>query len=121
MVTFRSLYRTPPYTGDDGSRIQELAGRSDGLASHSLAVIAHPPGTESRDHAHRVADEVYFVWSGRGYIRVAGVERSLVPGDTVIIRPGQAHKLWNDGPDDLVLIVTCAPAYSVEDVVWEED
>lgn len=121
METFRSLSHILPYTAADGARIQELAGRGSGLGSHSLAVIAHPPGTASRDHTHRAADEVYFVWSGRGRIRVAGECRAIGPGDAVIIRPGQAHKLWNDGPDDLVLIVTCAPAYAVDDVVWLED
>ncbi len=121
METFRLLSRIPAFTAADGARIRELAGHGSGLASHSLAVIAHPPGTESRDHTHRAADEVYFVWSGRGRIRVAGEACAIGPGDAVIIRPGQAHKLWNDGPDDLVLIVTCAPAYTVEDVVWEED
>lgn len=121
METFRSLSHIPPYTAADGARIQELAGRGSDLASHSVAVIAHPPGTESWDHTHKVADEVYFVWSGHGRVRVAGEEHAIGPGDAVLIRPGQAHKLWNDGPDDLVLIVTCAPAYTVEDVVWEED
>lgn len=121
METFRSLAAIPPYTGADGARIQELAGRGMGLASHSLAVITHPPGTASREHRHNVADEVYFVWSGRGRVRVAEEERIVGPGDTVIIRPGQAHKVWNDGAVDLVLIVSCAPAYAVEDVVWGEE
>lgn len=118
--TYRSLSAISPYTGADGARIQELAGRSNGLPSHSLAVITHPPGTASREHWHTVADEVYFVWSGRGRVQVAGEERAVGPGDTVIIRPGQAHKVWNDSTEDLVLIVTCAPAYTVEDVVWDE-
>lgn len=120
METFRALSQIPAFTAADGARIRELAGRGSDLASHSLAVIAHPPGTESRDHRHKIADEVYLVWSGRGRVRVAGEERAVGPGDAIIIRAGQTHKLWNDGPDDLVLIVSCAPAHAAEDVVWQE-
>jgi mannose-6-phosphate isomerase-like protein (cupin superfamily) len=67
-----------------------------------------------------VADEIYFIWSGRGRVRVDDELRRVVAGDTIIIRPGQKHKLWSDGPDDLVLIVSCAPAYGGDEVVWDE-
>ena len=119
--TFRTLEDVTPMRGNDGSRIRELTGRSTELLSHSLALITHPAGTASVDHHHTVADEVYFVSSGRGRIRVDGDERPLLPGDVVQIRPGQRHKLWNDGPDNLVLIVTCAPAYTPDDVTWDEE
>jgi mannose-6-phosphate isomerase-like protein (cupin superfamily) len=121
----RNLAGIPAYVGEDGAQIQELEGHSTGLTSHSLAVIAHPPGSVSRAHHHTVADEIYLVQSGRGQIRVDGATHELAPGDIVAIRPGQVHKVWNegpqgDGPQDLVLIVTCAPAYSVDEVVWDE-
>ena len=45
METFRSLGSIPAYIGEDKARIQELAGRSTGLTSHSLAVITHPPAS----------------------------------------------------------------------------
>ncbi len=118
--TFGRLADVPAVTGADGALIRELAGRSSGLPSHSLAVITHPAGTASVAHHHTAADEVYFVWSGRGRVRVDGEERIVETGDLVQIRPGQRHKLWNDGPADLVLIVTCAPAYAPDEVVWDE-
>ncbi len=121
METSRTLRHIPSFRAADGAHIQELAGRTTGLASHSLAVITHPPGTASRDHQHTLADEIYFVQAGRGRVRVGDASWAIGPGDVVVIRPGQPHKLWNDGPDDLVLIVSCAPAYQVEEVVWAED
>lgn len=120
MVALGSVHDVAGFTAADGARVQELAGRAHGLISHSLAVITHPPGTASRDHHHTVADEVYFVESGQGRVRIGEEMRFIGPGDFVIIRPGQPHKLWNDGPDDLVLIVSCAPAYQVDEVVWDE-
>jgi mannose-6-phosphate isomerase-like protein (cupin superfamily) len=117
---YRSLGDILLFIGDDGARIQELAGRSTGLASHSLALITHPAGTASRAHHHTVADEVYYVRSGQGHIQIDGETRPLGSGDVVEIHPGQQHKVSNDGPDDLALIVTCAPAYQVSEVVWDE-
>ena len=34
------------------------------------------------------------------------------PGDAVVIPPGTPHKLLNTGPEPLVLLCCCAPAYS---------
>jgi len=121
MEGLRNASAIPVFIGADGSHIRELAGNSTGLASHSLAVITHPAGTESRDHHHTIADEIYFVRSGRARLRVDDVAQAIGPGDVVVIRPGQRHKLWNDGPEEeLVLVVSCAPAYQVDEVVWDE-
>ncbi|PKO21881.1 MAG: hypothetical protein CVU38_12355 [Chloroflexi bacterium HGW-Chloroflexi-1] len=120
MEDFRALAAIPTFIGVDGSHIQELAGRSTGLTSHSLAVITHPAGAESRDHHHTIADEVYFVRSGRARLRVDDAVRMIGPGDVVVIRPGQRHKLRNAGPEELVLVVSCAPAYQVDEVAWDE-
>lgn len=108
------------FVGPDGARICELAGRSTGLASHSLAIITHPAGMATADHHHTLSDEVYYVQAGSGHIRVDGEVVALNEGETVIIRPGQRHKLWADTGEDLVLVVTCAPAYSVTEVIWDE-
>ena len=80
MSTFVNLTEIIPFTAPDGARVQQIAGRSEGMTSHSLAVISHPPGTESTDHHHTVADEVYLVWSGRGRVRVDGETWHIGPG-----------------------------------------
>ena len=117
---FRHMAAIPVAVGDDGALIQELAGYSTGTTSHSLALITHPAGTASRGHHHDLADEVYFVQAGRASLQVDGAMRTLGPGDVAIIRPGQYHKIRNDGPEDLVLVVTCAPAFHAGDVAWDE-
>jgi mannose-6-phosphate isomerase-like protein (cupin superfamily) len=63
---------------------------------------------------------VCYVLDGQGSIRIDGQTRAIVPGDVVVIIPGQRHKLWQRGAADLVLIVTCVPAYSVDEVVFTE-
>jgi mannose-6-phosphate isomerase-like protein (cupin superfamily) len=110
-----------PVVGDDGAIIRELASpHNSALSRHSLAEIRHPPGTASQEHYHTEAEEVYYVLSGRGRIRVNGETRDIGPGDVVVIVPNQRHKVWQDGEGDLVLLVTCVPAYSVEEVVFTE-
>jgi mannose-6-phosphate isomerase-like protein (cupin superfamily) len=119
-AAFRHYDDVAPFTGADGAKIRELVGRSTGVTSHSVALIAHPVGISTVEHHHTLADEVYYVLSGTGRIRVDGETRQVGPGDAVTIRPGQRHKLWADGEEDLVLLVTCAPAYAVGEVVWDE-
>ena len=107
--------------GDDGAIVRELASPANApLTRHSLAEIRHPPGTASQEHYHTEAEEVYYVMEGQGGIRVDGETRSLGPGDVVAISPGQRHKVWAAGAQDLVLLVTCVPAYSLEEVVFTE-
>ncbi len=117
----RNLSDVRAFTGADGATVREAAGRSTGLGSHSLAFITHPAGTASRRHHHTGCDDVYYVAAGRGRIDVDGVERELGKGVLVQIRPGQKHKVYCEGPEDLELIVTCGPAYSVDEVEWDED
>ena len=110
-----------PFVGDDKAIIHELASPANSsVTRHSVAEIRHPPGTASLEHYHTEAEEVYVVTSGQGGIRVDGETRSIGPGDGVVIVPGERHKVWQEGDGDLVLLVTCAPAYSVEEVVFTE-
>ena len=110
-----------PFVGDDGSIIRELGSPGNSsLTRHSLAEIRHPPGTASQEHYHTEAEEVYYVIEGQGAVHVDGETRTIGPGDVVVIVPGQRHKVWQEGEGDLVLLVTCVPAYSVEEVEFVE-
>jgi mannose-6-phosphate isomerase-like protein (cupin superfamily) len=110
-----------PLVGDDGAIVRELASPlNSALSRHSLAEIRHPPGTASQEHYHTEAEEAYFVLEGKGKISIDGETGDIGPGDVVAIAPGQRHKVWQEGQGDLVLLVTCVPAYSVEEVVFTE-
>lgn len=117
------IHRTmvEPFLADDGSLVRELAAPGNApLTGHSLAEIRHPLGTASREHSHRVAEEVYYVLEGEGLMRVDGEVRPIGPGDVVVISPGQRHQVAQQGAGELVLLVTCVPAYSPADVVWTD-
>jgi mannose-6-phosphate isomerase-like protein (cupin superfamily) len=107
-----------PFVTADGSTIRELFGAvSIRAQNQSLAEATVPVGGETEEHYHRTSEEIYLFVSGAGRMRLAGEERDVAAGDSVLIPPGTIHKLWNTGAGPLVLFCMCAPAYSHEDTV----
>ena len=102
----------------DGSTIRELAGPAWTAARHqSLAEATLAPGGETAEHYHPQAEELYYFTAGAGRLRLGEEEAEVSAGDCVVIAPGTPHKLFNTGPDPLVLLCCCAPAYSDADSV----
>jgi mannose-6-phosphate isomerase-like protein (cupin superfamily) len=102
----------------DGSAIRELAGPAWTPARHqSLAEATLDPGGETAEHYHPLSEEFYYFTAGAGRMRLGAEEADVTAGDCVVIPPGTAHKLWNPGPEPLVLLCCCAPAYSDDDTV----
>ncbi len=107
-----------PFITADGSSIRELAGPPSGNAEQqSLAEATVPPGGETVEHFHRTTEEIYLFTAGEGRMRLDEEEAPVRTGDTVVIAPGVRHKLWNPGPEPLVLLCCCAPPYRDEDTV----
>jgi len=67
------------------------------------------PGQDQRIHSHAESDKIYFVLSGKGLFHIAGEEKELRQGETVIARPEQAHGVRNAAAEDLVLLVFMTP------------
>jgi mannose-6-phosphate isomerase-like protein (cupin superfamily) len=112
------LEHREPFITADGSAIRELAGIPSGNAENqSLAEATVPPGGETVEHYHRTTEEIYLFVSGAGRMRLGEDEAEIRAGDTVVIPPGVKHKLWNPGPEPLVLLCCCAPPYRDEDTV----
>ena len=67
------------------------------------------PGQDQRIHSHAESDKIYFVLRGKGLFHIAGEEKMLGAGETVIARPGQDHGVSNSAAEDLVLLVFMTP------------
>jgi len=105
----------------DGSSIRELAGPSWTPArNQSLAEATVPVGGATAAHYHSATEELYYIVSGSGLMRIAEEERDVRRGDCIVIPPGAEHKLTNTGSEPLILLCCCAPAYSDEDTVLTE-
>ena len=67
------------------------------------------PGQDQRVHSHAESDKIYFVLEGKGLFHIAGEERELGQGETVIAKPGQDHGVRNSTAENLVLLVFMTP------------
>lgn len=115
------LNEITPFTTKDGSEIRELlAHRNSGIRNQSLAEARLPAGSCTQEHYHPKAEEIYFITSGTGRMRIEGEEREVGVGDSIAIPPGQRHKLWNTGETTLTLLCCCAPAYEHQDTILTE-
>ena len=104
-----------PFTTLDGSTVRELIQARDGATNVSLAEAVVPPGGETTEHLHRRSEEIYRFVAGDGRMRAGDAEGEVGDGDTVLIAPGTPHKLWNPGPEPLVVLCCCSPPYSDAD------
>jgi mannose-6-phosphate isomerase-like protein (cupin superfamily) len=120
-VRVDNLNDVEPFVTLDGSEIRELAGQASGNAvNQSLAEATVAAGAETAEHYHRTTEEIYFFTHGAGRMRLGDEERSVGPGDAVVIAPGLRHKLWCTGSEPLRLLCCCAPGYSDADTVMLE-
>ena len=105
---------------EDLSVVKEFLGPSNsGLKNLSIAHITIPPGVRVKKHYHLKSEETYHVVAGSAVMYLDGEEQTMLPGQAVAIVPGQWHSIYNPNDTDMVMVVTCAPAWSMEDQVFE--
>ncbi|HYP41950.1 MAG TPA: cupin domain-containing protein [Chloroflexia bacterium] len=74
----------------------------------SMGLYVLPAGGTDPQKPH-TEDEVYYVESGRGQIRVDGEDRMVQPGSLVYVAAGVEHK-FHSIEEELRLLVFFAPA-----------
>jgi len=117
-MDIRNRDRVPSFTTKDGSEIRELlAHRNSCIAKQSLAEARLPVGASTTPHYHPNTEEIYYILSGEGRMRIASDVQSVGPGDAIAIPPGAEHEITNTGSETLVFLCCCAPAYEHEDTV----
>jgi mannose-6-phosphate isomerase-like protein (cupin superfamily) len=96
---------------DPQPRDAEGHGYVDFLRSQKLSVglAVWPVGSTDRQRPHK-EDEVYYVISGRGVIRVADEDRAIKPGSLVFVAAAVEHR-FHDIEEDLRLLVFWAPPH----------
>ncbi len=110
-----------PFITADGSQIRELlAHRNSAIRNQSLAEATIAAGEATREHFHPKAEEIYYILSGTGRMKIEGELRDVGPLDAIAIPPGARHKIWNTGNTPLVLLCCCAPGYENSDTVMTE-
>jgi mannose-6-phosphate isomerase-like protein (cupin superfamily) len=116
----RSREEAEAFTTLDGSTIRVLLdARLGGAFKQSLAEATLAPGAGTRRHYHARAEEIYVVLSGSGLMEVDGDERTVGPGDAILIPPRAWHEIRAGEAGELRFLCCCAPQYSDEDTFFE--
>jgi mannose-6-phosphate isomerase-like protein (cupin superfamily) len=106
------------FTTKDGSEIRELlAHRNSCITNQSLAEARLAVGASTQPHYHPKTEEIYYLLSGTGRMRIDDELRDVGPGDAVAIPPGAPHEITNTGDQILIFLCCCAPAYEHDDTV----
>lgn len=120
-MDIQNIDRVPAFTTLDGSEIRELlAHRNSSIRNQSLAEARLAPGQSTTAHYHPKSEEIYYILTGEGRMRLGDEVRQVGPGDAIAIPPGMVHQLTNTGGEVLKLLCCCAPGYEHEDTVLVE-
>jgi quercetin dioxygenase-like cupin family protein len=102
-----------PRTIDNGAGERLTFVRRVGDRLEVESVVA--PGSGPPMHVHHHQQEALTVEQGRiGYQRPGEPPRFAERGETVVFEPGEAHRFWNAGKDDLRLTGYVQPADNLE-------
>jgi quercetin dioxygenase-like cupin family protein len=108
---------TYPHTIENGAgeqltfirRVQDSAG--DRLEVENLV----KPGCGPPMHVHHYQEEALTIHQGRvGYQRPGEPPQFAEPGETVVFEPGESHRFWNPGDEDLRCTGYIQPADNLE-------
>ena len=99
-----------------GSEIRPLIDRTTApITQCSLAEETLPPGRSVTPHHHEVMEEVYYILSGHGIMRIGEEEQAVGAGDAIYIPRQMRHTLTNTGAEAMKILLVCGPAFLVED------
>jgi quercetin dioxygenase-like cupin family protein len=85
--------------------------RGEYLEGHNVVA----PGAGPPMHVHRLQEESLTVERGTlSYQRADGPEQTAGPGETVTFPPGDAHRFWNAGDEEVVCTGIIRPPDNVE-------
>jgi mannose-6-phosphate isomerase-like protein (cupin superfamily) len=108
---------THPHVIENGSgeRLTFVRVAPGRAADRLEAVNLVRPGSGPPMHAHLLQDEALTVQRGRmGYQRPGEPPQFAGVGESVVFKPGEAHKFWNAGDDDLECLGYIEPPDNIE-------
>src|SRR3989344_1044963 len=99
----------------DGAKILSYAFSRPDL-SIAYGWVMNDPARRKQPHRHKKSTEFVYVVEGKGFIEIDRVRHPLESGDWIRIDPETEHGLFNEAPEDLVVVCICSPAFQMEDV-----
>jgi mannose-6-phosphate isomerase-like protein (cupin superfamily) len=111
-----SLEDVPDVLGDYPGEMRMCAGplEAEQVAFTWRRMPAGTGGKGSYGHRHRTQEEVYFVAAGTLEFKLDDEVIELGAGNVVRISPEVARSVWNEGPDDAVLVIVSTRSADLE-------
>jgi mannose-6-phosphate isomerase-like protein (cupin superfamily) len=95
--------------------VWELVAPAAGLSrGYGFAFVEVDAGKESPLHYHEHTEELYYITAGEGLMTLGQRAITVRPGDTVVIPPGERHKI-RAGARGLAFVCVTAPPYDADD------
>jgi mannose-6-phosphate isomerase-like protein (cupin superfamily) len=104
----RQLDEIPDVLGDYPGEMRMTAASDLGTEQVSFTwrrMPAQTGGKGSYGHRHRTQEEIYFVASGTLQFKLEDEVIDVSAGAIVRIAPDVVRSVWNEGPEDAVLIM----------------
>ena len=106
--TIAKLEEMPDVLGDYPGEMRMSAASDLGNEQVSFTwrrMPAETGGKGSYGHRHRTQEEIYFVAAGTLQFKLEDDVLDISAGTVVRVAPQVARSVWNEGPDDAVLIM----------------
>ncbi len=105
--TIKSLLDVPDVLGDYPGEMRMATYEVD-AAQAALTWRRMPAGTGGKGsygHRHKTQEEIYLVVSGTLQFKLDDDVIDVPPGTVVRVAPDVVRSVWNDGPDDVELVI----------------
>jgi mannose-6-phosphate isomerase-like protein (cupin superfamily) len=121
----RRLHDIPDVLGDYPGEMRMTAASDLGSEQVSFTwrrMPAQTGGKGTYGHRHKTQEEIYFVAQGTLQFKLEDEIFDVTAGNVVRIAPHVARSVWNEGPEDAVLIICSAKTADPRaDVEFVED
>lgn len=109
-----------PFIAKDGALIFELlCPETSDIQNLSVASGYLKPRQKALPHFHRISEEVYYVITGRGRVRVGNDTMNIGAGDAIHIPVGAVHALENTSSRErMKILAISAPPYGDNDIFF---
>ena len=106
--TIKTLEEIPDVLGDYPGEMRMSAASELGTEQVGFTwrrMPAQTGGKGSYGHRHKTQEEVYFVASGTLQFKLEDEVIDVDEGGVLRVAPHVARSVWNEGPDDAVVII----------------
>jgi mannose-6-phosphate isomerase-like protein (cupin superfamily) len=118
--TIKHLEEIPDVLGDYPGEMRMGSASELGTEQVAFTWRRMPPqtgGKGSYGHRHKTQEEVYFVVSGTLQFKLEDEVVDVEQGNVVRVAPQVARSVWNEGPDDAVLIIVSVSSRDARDEI----